>query len=275
MVSGYVELSTGWGNTKTDFSNPTLDVDGWALGGAGRGTYWWSRNASIQLDAQAEGTSFNNSNGNNGHVSEHRYLIGAHATWRDSRYLWGVFGAGGDASSGLVVGGSSLSVRHGMIGGEAQAYLGPLTLYGQVGYDTTISEPVNAPFNNAHAWFVRGTGRYYVTANTRLEGTVYYAGGSANFIGGIPSLDFNALDLRAKIEHKLAASPFSLFAAYEWSRHKFDANVNFNAFKIEDQKFTAGVRLYLNEKTLQWNDNNGTTLDIIDILKSPFNPSAT
>ena len=75
---------------------------------------------------------------------------------------------------------------------------------------------------------------------------------------------------KAKIEHKLAASPFSLFAAYEWSRSKFDSTILFpGGFKVEDQKFTVGARLYINENTLQWNDNKGTTLDIIDVLRVP------
>ena len=32
--------------------------NGWSLGGAGRVTYWWAPNYSIQLDAQGEGTSY-------------------------------------------------------------------------------------------------------------------------------------------------------------------------------------------------------------------------
>ena len=32
-------------------------VNGWALGGAGRATWWWAPNYSLQLDAQGEGTS--------------------------------------------------------------------------------------------------------------------------------------------------------------------------------------------------------------------------
>jgi opacity protein-like surface antigen len=272
-VSGYVELYSGWGSTKlTDpFGSDTAD-DGWVLGGAGRGTYWWSRNASIQLDAQAEGTSYKVPAGfaAGSHVSEHRYLIGVHANWRDSRYLWGVFGAAGDTTSGFnPFPTAAPSFRHGIIGAEGQAYLGPLTLYGQVGYDTSIGDPLAFGVDRISAWFARGTGRYYVNPNTRLEGTVLFASGRMDFVGSAPSTDFDVWLLRAKIEHKLAASPFSLFAAYEWSRNKFDAAGNFFGVKVEDQKFTVGARLYINENTLQWNDNKGTTLDIIDILKLP------
>jgi hypothetical protein len=63
QVSGYVELYGGWARTKHAFAECNLpDCDsgsnsasGWALGGAGRATWWWATNYSLQLDAQGEG----------------------------------------------------------------------------------------------------------------------------------------------------------------------------------------------------------------------------
>src|SRR5882672_2853519 len=55
-ISGYIELYTGWGNNKID----DIGYDGWNLGGAGRVTYWWTRGVSVQLDVQADGTSYSN-----------------------------------------------------------------------------------------------------------------------------------------------------------------------------------------------------------------------
>src|SRR6267154_6157167 len=71
-VSGYIELYSGWGNTtiKGD-EGYRFGLDGWTLGGAARGTYWWSHNASLQLDVQGEGTSF--SDGSQGRFSEHSF----------------------------------------------------------------------------------------------------------------------------------------------------------------------------------------------------------
>src|SRR6266853_5631681 len=89
-VSAYIELYGGWGHNKIF----DIGYDGWNLGGAARATYWWSRGASIQLDVQADGTNY--SDPGFGRFSEHSYLIGGHVSWRDSRYLWGVFGAAGD-----------------------------------------------------------------------------------------------------------------------------------------------------------------------------------
>ena len=67
QVSGYVELYGGWARTKfaeTDcmigfaYERFGVSSSGWALGGAGRATWWWAPNYSIQLDAQGEGTSY-------------------------------------------------------------------------------------------------------------------------------------------------------------------------------------------------------------------------
>jgi hypothetical protein len=261
-VSGYIELYSGWGNEHWKSSFESYGYDGWTLGGAARATYWWSRGASLQLDVQGEGTSFSFNGQDSGRFSNHSYLIGAHSSWRDSQYLWGLFGAAGD-STGIT---SNGSFRHGVIGGEAQAYVGPITLYGQVGYDTTIGDPIGDGTERVSAVFGRGTVRYYLGPNTRLEGTGLYASGTVDFTGSSSNLDFQAWLVRGKLEHKFAGSPFSAFAAYERWEHKFDAN--FDSTRVTEQRFTAGIRLGINEGTLQANDRKGTTLDIIDLSKA-------
>ena len=98
--------------------------------------------------------------------------------------------------------------------------------------------------------------------------------GTVDFTGSSSNVDFQAWLVRGKVEHKFAGSPFSAFAAYEWAEHKFDAS--FSSTRVTDQKFTVGVRLGINEGTLQANDRKGTTLDIIDlskILRIPSGPS--
>jgi hypothetical protein len=273
QVSGYVELYGGAGRLKLvdTFCDPGCDVDelrvnGWSLGGAGRVNWWWAPNYSIQLDAQGEGTSYKFTGpGFFSRSSSHAYLIGGHANWRDpQRGLIGVFGGAGDATNFFVD-----TVRHGLVGVEGQAYWGPVTLYGQGGYSSTIFD-VSIFVDNVHAWFVRGTGRVYVNANFRLEGTVLYADGSVDFgpNAGPGTTDFQTWLWRAKAEYKFASAPFSLFAYYEGSRLDTDrVGPGFTAnVKVTDQRVMGGIRLYLNENTLQWNDRNGTTLDII----SPF-----
>ena len=212
-------MAAGRGPRKPTAACPAICFDthdtanGWALGGAGRATWWWAPNYSIQLDAQGEGTSykFNFGGGDFQRVSSHSYLIGGHANWRDpGRGLIGIFGGAGDATNFF----NFSSVRHGLIGAEGQVYWGPVTLYGQGGYQSTLGAISSGNFDSFQAWFVRGTARVYVNPNFRLEGTVLYADGDADFAhragryarfrnlavareGGIQVCDVAVLDLRA------------------------------------------------------------------------------
>ena len=43
-----------------NWAAPLDTIKGGVFGGAGRGTYWIGPNLSIQLDVQAEGTSYDN-----------------------------------------------------------------------------------------------------------------------------------------------------------------------------------------------------------------------
>src|SRR5438093_3216153 len=67
QATGYVEIYSGWASTRvTETGCPALEfcgqdrfrLNGWVLGGAGRGNYWVTRDVSVQVDAQAEGTSY-------------------------------------------------------------------------------------------------------------------------------------------------------------------------------------------------------------------------
>ncbi len=58
QATGYVEVYTGWASTRATDDGFSTRFNGWALGGAGRGNYWVSREVSVQVDAQAEGTSY-------------------------------------------------------------------------------------------------------------------------------------------------------------------------------------------------------------------------
>src|SRR6266581_389494 len=127
------------------------------MGGAGRANYWMTRDVSVQVDAQAEGSSYEFSGGG-GHFSTHSYLVGGHWSWRSpQQHLFGVFAAAGDAGGAGV---TDNSQRHGLIGAEAQWYWNQFTLYAQGGYDTTLGTIGSENVDSINAWFIRGTGRY-------------------------------------------------------------------------------------------------------------------
>src|SRR5215467_14949830 len=74
QATGYVEVYSGWANTKATDDGFSTRFNGWAFGGAGRGNYWVSRDMSVQVDAQAEGTSYDAQPfAGGGHFSTHSY----------------------------------------------------------------------------------------------------------------------------------------------------------------------------------------------------------
>src|SRR5262245_28017985 len=90
QATGYVEIYTGWARTESENFGRSERFNGWALGGAGRANYWVNHGMSVQVDAQAEGTSYDEPSCC-GHFSTHSYLVGGHWSWRNpQQYLFGL-----------------------------------------------------------------------------------------------------------------------------------------------------------------------------------------
>jgi opacity protein-like surface antigen len=276
QATGYVEVYSGWASTRESFScvventlcqNGSQRFSGWALGGAGRGNYWVSRDMSLQVDAQAEGTSYDIPGG--GRFSTHSYLVGGHWNWRSpQQYLFGVFAAAGDAGGAGFTGKSE---RHGLIGAEAQWYWSQFTLYAQGGYDTTLGTP-DPVTDGINAWFIRGTGRYFVNPNFLIEGTVMYANGSIDLNSGNPSEGFHTWSWQTKAEWRFPTAPFSVYAKYQGSETKFDTFFNLASAKATDHRVLLGLKLQMGDRTLQQTDRTGATLDIMSPLANPTSP---
>jgi Chaperone of endosialidase len=290
-LSGYIELYSGGGATTDQVDPPSLFVtpfknrfDDWVLGGAGRGNWWATQNLNLQLDIQAEGNSYKMPSslldpGTNHNFSTVSYLAAVHANFRDPQMgLLGAFGGVGDVSGNTLtaIGTNSSGVRHALGGLEGQYYWNMLTLYGQGGYDSTLDFGNSTVVTNAHAWFGRGTARYFVTPDFMLEGTGQYANGRMEFGPFFGSLtnSFNTWLWRAKAEWRPGPLPFSFFATYEGSRTEFGTSPQSQTTgeKVTDNRFMGGVRLYLGTDTLLANDRHGTSLDVIDPLGSPTSP---
>jgi len=256
QASGYVEVYTGWANTKVEECykgegcDTPFDEKAWVLGGAGRANYWIGQGMSLQVDAQAEGNSYDVGSRN---ISNNSYLVGGHLSFRNPQQsLYGVFAGVGDAGSD----------RHGVVGAEAQWYWGNVTLYGQVGYDATISSG-NV---DTSAWFLRGTTRYFVNPNFMIEGTVLYANGDIDF--GNSSTEFDTWLWQAKAEWRMAASPISLFAKYQGSQTTYDVS-RYREVEVTDHRVMFGLKLNMGDRNLQATDRSGATLDIISPLANP------
>jgi len=279
QASGYIEIYGGWASTSFRHTlcnpgpvcfNDPWDFKGWVLGGAGRGNYWLGSAMSVQLDAQAEGTSYDNDHPfYTPTVSTHSYLIGGHINWRNSQTgLLGVFAGAGDAGGGF-----NEAVRHVVVGGEGQLYWNQFTFYLQGGYDTVVVNPASSHLDS-HAWFVRGTGRYFFMPNTMLEGTVLYANGEVEYGPAFipasgPTNGFTTWLWEAKLEQRFGSTPFAGFVKYRGSETKFDPivfGVQSDELKVTDHRVLVGLRLFMGQGTLAANDRSGATLDIIDPL---------
>jgi hypothetical protein len=301
MATGYVELYAGssWTSDRASLcAGPFCDFDsttddGSVLGGAGRGNFWFLPNVSGQFDVQAEGSSHSFSTIAFGpvgpalvseHFSTQSYLIAAHFNWREPQTgLLGVFGGGGDVGGS---GESEFNQRHYVVGAEGQYYWNRATFYLQGGYDTTLSN-LDEENDNIHAWFVRGTARYFIDPNLLVEATGFYANGAIDFaqtaetIGLLPTMpwDFNTVLADAKLEWKPASIPFSFFAKYQWSQTTYNAiavpeiggTVN---NRVTDNRVLFGARLLFGESSLLSNDRYGATLDVIDPLGTAVSPLA-
>lgn len=258
-LSGYLELYTGGAWNHESETGETENSRAWVIGGAARVNYWWSRNWSVQFDVQGDGGNYTGQTTGPSRFSAHEDLIAAHVSWRDQQSLIGVFGGAGDFTPDEFMAGST---RHGLFGVEGQFYWNQFTFYGQGGYDSTIGSLSSGPgtLDSVAAWFVRGTGRYYVTPNLRLEGTLQYSNGSHDFSFGVPNVGFDSLLWRGKVEYKFASSPFAIFGAYQGTRTTFTDERQF------DHRLLVGMRVYFGERTLHDNDTSGATLDIIEPL---------
>jgi hypothetical protein len=296
QTSGYVELSSG-GSWLDNVISPaptifgrgsTTRYDGWPIAGAGRANWWATPNFSIQLDAQAEGTQYTVPRDLlffdptlSSKFSTLSYLIGGHANWRNPQTgLLGVFAAVGDAignrdTNGFV---GNSGVRHALGGVEGQFYLNALTLYGQVGYDSTLDFGNLANVTGAHAWFARGTGRYFFMPNFMVEATGEYSKGAMQFTQfpgfNPPDTGFEMWKAVAKAEWRPDTMPFSIFGKYEYNETRYDENlIRFTAGqRVSENRVTAGVRLYFGPNSLLANDRSGTTLDILDPLGASTSP---
>jgi opacity protein-like surface antigen len=267
QATGYVEIDSGFASTKRSFDH----FNGWALGGTGRGNYWITRDVSVQVDAQAEGTSYGGAGGSRS--SNHNYLVGAHWSWRDpQQYLFGLFAAAGDSGNNTF----NFAQRHGLVGAEAQWYWNQLTFYSQGGYDSSFGtlDPVR-DVEGINAWFLRSTGRYFINPNLLIEGTLMYAKG--NIDSSLSGLfhNFHIWTWDLKGEWRFATAPFSVFAKYQGSATKYDAVFDNGVFvdeKLRDHRVLLGLKLHLGDRTLQQTDRSGATLDIISPLANPTGP---
>jgi hypothetical protein len=294
-ISGYLEMEGGFSwmhNSGVDgfFVSPGVPASGddrrWLFNGAGRVNWWFAPSMSAQFDVWGGVDSFGRGKSHSGDSENVGVIansnLGLHVNYRlPEQYLVGVFGALGGIGSNANCCEGGAAFTHGTLGLEGQWYTGPITLYGQGGVQTNLSNGDDG--GNYTAWFLRGEGRYFLNDNLRLNVWGMYAQGRTD--GGYDFFPTEFMDFTQNfkmqhaaaglgIEKKLDGSPLSLFARYRyaWTEFKssFDDGTEATRGTTSDNQFTVGFRLYLNENTLRYNDRMGTTLDIKDAFTEAY-----
>lgn len=206
---------------------------------------------SIQIDGVGEYYT-----GLNGHADvKNNSAVGLHLSYRDpGRGLIGIFG--GYAWSKLKSGHDADKYEMAMIGAEAQAYLGNLTLYAQAGYGNNTKGASGEGFNEG--WFVRGVGRYFFTPNTKLEAEISYAeadpyidgNDKGKFTGWGVSLDHKLFDVRS----------YPVYGTLGYRGAYYDATTEGD--HATEHVFKAGIKVLFGANSLKQNDRYGATLDL-------------
>lgn len=285
-VSGYVEagLGIGWqrntltstyayGDNGFDSYRESGSDQKWSIEGAGRVNVWMAPNFSVQTDVWGSGdsTKIKNCTGC-GSASDTSFNIGTHLSYRDpNAFLVGAYGALGNFNRSSYSSFGLDGARTGTLGLEGQVYFGATTVYGQLGYASTIGASDNSA---ANAWNARAVLRHYFNPNMRLSGEIGYVHMKSD-TSSEDTWRARQVHWGVGLEHKFGASPFSAFLKYEGSDTKATASgvgccptIYTESFKTTSHAVKAGVRIYFGEGTLLANDRTGTTLDIRDPISS-------
>lgn len=231
--SGHIEGYLGgiW------FDAGEFDDNAWIFGGAARANYMLTDRWNIQGDLFGE--SLRTDGGNLDQLG-----AGAHVYWRDpNSFAAGVFGSVTSIASGG-------NVREFIVGPEAQAYLGNLTLYGQLYYGQIGAEG-GFGGDDIDIWGARGVARYFLNDNFKVEGEVGYR--TLDFGGG----DLDQWTLAAQADYRFDSTPFSVFGRYQFDNYSADGEGD-----IDTHKILVGFRGTFGADTLKAEDRFGATMDL-------------
>jgi hypothetical protein len=218
-------------------------------------------NLSIQSDFKYEVNTYATESvaKNDAYGPRYSFQGAGHLSWRDpSTGLLGVFGGvGSTAFSGFTNSGGAKS-EIAFVGGEAQAYLGNITLYGQGGYvDFDAKSPTRFDTLN-DGLFARGVVRWFLDNDSRLQ----FEGGYANIDREVAG-DVDIFSAGARYDFSLSNLPIigstDLFLAYRGTFRNdcsFETDVNDHTFMVGFSYAFSGDRLTI--------DRQGATLDTPD-----------
>jgi hypothetical protein len=251
VYSAIVELGGGWlltSNLQSDADNRIDDSDFGVVEGAARASIPLGSNASFQFDLDGmHGITAREQSGDD--ALQGFFFTSAHLTLRGSSI--GALGILG--SYGQAYGGDSDNAQVWFGGGEAQLYLGPVTLYAQGGYMQADDGSEGDVITNAY--WARAAARVFFTPNARLQLEAAYTEGEENDDFDEDVIRGYAAGLR--FDHAPGGGPVSYFIGYQGS---FIENED-NDAQLADHTGLVGIGLRLGAENLRDEDRRGATLD--------------
>lgn len=227
-LTGDLSVFAGsWSYSDTD----STSYNGTTMGGLARANYWFAPDMSFQLDLGAD--SVFDADGSEGdwgvniaaHISKRSAggLLGAFASMGTQEYWWG---------------------KQVTVGVEAQSYMGPMHLYGQVGFTNEFADGA------LNAFYGVGELRYFLNPNLMIAGNLGLA--SLNEGGS----HFSAVRWGLDAEMRLNQSPFSLTASYLGTRN----SETDESETATNHQFMVGLKAHFGNMSLQQQSLAGATL---------------
>lgn len=220
------------------------------VGGAGRFNVPVTNNFSLQFDADGEYYITDDEEDAQGLA-----MAGAHASWRNpDAGLLGVFAAVGQGFNESDQDERRLGW---MVGGEGQVYLGDVTLYGQAGFaDFAFEEGPDEIEGFVEGWLVRGVGRWFVGADSMIEGEVSY-GETDTFIDGDDAGKFWNWGIEGKMR---ITEAMPLYGVVGYRGGFYDSTSEGDT--LTDHVVFGGLTILTGAGSLRENDRRGATLDL-------------
>ena len=180
-------------------------------------------------------------------VNSHDFEAAGHVFTRNEQYLLGAFAQYGEGYLGAYNGAVGVDPTHVFGGVEGQVFVGDATLYAQAGaklYSLGNVYDVTGYFGTFEA-------RYYLQPDFKIDAHIGYETLDINLSGSGTGKTFN-LGLGA--EYRVADTPFSLFAKYDYSNNSFgNGSIWYN-------RILAGVKFNFDAPTLEQRDRSGASL---------------
>ena len=208
------------------------------------------KSVSLQIDSVSEFLE-----GTNGAFDpKQTSALGAHLSYRvPSKGLIGIFG--GYSWTRLE---NHQDYEMGLLGAEAQLYLGNWTFYAQggVGNNTKDDSPGQSQgFNDG--WFVRGVVRYFPSPDSKLEAELAFAQAEPYVNGN----EGKFTSWGVSYDHKLFnAFGFPVYGTLAYRGAYYDGTSEND--HVNEHVAKVGVKVLFGAKSLLHNDRYGATLDL-------------